>query len=256
MFLWRERIEASGARFGVEWAFTDRHGGCSQAPFDDLNLALHVGDREDAVTTNRHRLADALGLRMADLRFMDQVHGCDVALTPGTGPGDDGAQTVPPTADGIVSGRHDEALVVMVADCVPVLLLDRTAGLAAAAHAGRGGLVKGIVPAAVARLRDLGARELDAVVGPSICARCYEVPAELRDEAADVAPAAAAVSSTGTPAVDVAAGVVEQLGRDGVCVRRVPGCTRESPDLYSYRRDGRTGRFAGVVRLLDREEAA
>ncbi|AXH95646.1 peptidoglycan editing factor PgeF [Ornithinimicrobium avium] len=257
MFFWRERIEPSGAACGVELAFTDRRGGSSQAPFDGLNLALHVGDRDDAVTTNRRRLANELGLRLDDLRFMDQVHGCAVALTPGTVPGEGAPHgAVPPTADGIVSGRTDEALVVMVADCVPVLLLDRTVGLVAAVHAGRGGLVKGVVPAAVSRLRDLGAHDLEAVLGPSICAGCYEVPAELRDEAASVAPAAAAVSSTGTPAIDVAAGVVEQLGRDGVSVRRLPGCTRENPDLYSYRRDGRTGRFVGVVRLLDHEEAA
>ena len=256
MFFWRERIEPSGGAFGVEWAFTDRRGGSSQAPFDELNLALHVGDREDAVATNRHRLAHELGLRLADLRFMDQVHGCDVAVTPATGSGGPAEPLQAPTADALVSGRSDEALVVMVADCTPVLLLDRGEGLVAAVHAGRPGMVAGVVPAAVARLRDLGAGEIEAVVGPSVCARCYEVPAHMRDEAAAVTPAAAGVSWSGTPAIDVASAVVEQLVRDGVSVRWLPGCTREDPDLYSYRRDGQTGRFVGVVRLLDREVAA
>ncbi len=257
MFHWRERIEPSGTAFGVEWAFTDRRGGSSQPPFDAFNLGRHVGDHDDAVTTNRHRLARELDLALSDLQFMDQVHGCDVALTPGTADIDAGSEgSVPPTVDGLVSTRTDEALVVMVADCVPVLLLDRAVGLVAVVHAGRGGLVKGIVPATVARMRDLGAGNPEAVVGPSICPRCYEVPAELRREAAAVTPAAAGVTWSGTPAIDVGAGVVEQLAREGVSVRWLPGCTREDPDLYSYRRDGRTGRFVGVVRLIDREEAA
>ncbi|GAA5161736.1 polyphenol oxidase family protein [Ornithinimicrobium tianjinense] len=250
MFFWRERIEPTGDSYGVEWAVTDRWGGSSLDEHAELNLALHVGDRPEAVETNRHRLAHELGLRLPDLRFMDQQHGCDVALTAEL------AEGQAPSVDALVSGSSDEALVVMVADCAPVLLLDRTDGLVAAVHAGRPGMVSGVVPATVARLRELGARQLEAVVGPSVCARCYEVPAEMRDAAAAVEPVSAGVSWTGTPSVDVAAGVVSQLVREGVTVRWLPGCTREDPNLYSYRRDGRTGRFVGVVRLLPPERAA
>src|SRR5690606_21464239 len=114
----------------------------------------------------------------------------------------------------------------------------------------------GVVPATLAKMQELGARQREAVVGPSVCARCYEVPAEMRDAAASVEPVSAGVSWTGTPAVDVAAGVVAQLTRENVSVRWLPGCTRENPDLYSYRRDGQTGRFAGIVRLLPPERAA
>jgi copper oxidase (laccase) domain-containing protein len=117
----------------------------------------------------------------------------------------------------------------------------------AAVHAGRPGLVAGVVPAAVAAMRGLGADTIDAVVGPSVCGRCYEVPEAMRSDVAAVVPVAATVSWSGTPAVDVAAGVVTQLREAGVTVRWVPGCTRERPDLYSYRREASTGRFAGVV---------
>jgi copper oxidase (laccase) domain-containing protein len=82
-----------------------------------------------------------------------------------------------------------------------------------------------------------------------VCGRCYEVPAQLRAEAAAVAPESATVSWTGTPAIDVAAGVVAQLSAAEVRVTWLPGCAREDRNLYSYRRDGRTGRFAGVVVL-------
>lgn len=276
MFTWRQRIEPAGPSFGVEWAFTDRWGGSSQDPFGELNLALHVGDLEDAVVANRHRVARELGLRAGDLRFMDQQHGCAVTLTPGTGSrsgagagGARGGISVPedappvldyvgptPPVDGIISGRTDEALVVMVADCTPVLIVDRAEGLVAAVHAGRPGMVSGVVPETVRRLRELGAGALEAVVGPSVCPRCYEVPEAMRDAAARVEPVAAAVSWTGTPALDVSSAVVAQLTRAGVGTTWLPGCTREDEGLYSYRRDGRTGRFAGVVRLLAPEEAA
>ena len=96
-------------------------------------------------------------------------------------------------------------------------------------------------------MRDLGAGEIDAVVGPSVCGRCYEVPAEMRDAAAAVQPVSATVSWTGTPAIDVAAGVVAQLRDAGVEVRWVPGLRARARRPYSYRRDGPTGRFAGVV---------
>lgn len=268
MFFWRERIEATGPTYGVEWAITDRLGGSSQDRYAEFNLGGHVGDLPEAVETNRHRLAHELGLRLGDLRFMDQQHGCTVALTPATeaaqvdvgqgAPGPTRTLSEPgaPVADGIVSGVVDEALVVLVADCVPVLLVDRTQGLAAAVHAGRPGMVSGVVTATVRRLRELGAATVEAVVGPSVCPRCYEVPEQMRRQAAQAEPVAASVTRHGTPAVDVGAGVVEQLTREGVDLTWLPGCTRERDDLYSYRRDGATGRFAGVVRLLAPEQAA
>lgn len=269
MFFWRERIEPNGTSYGVEWAITDRSGGASQGRYAEFNLGAHVDDLPEAVETNRHRLAHELGLRLADLRFMDQQHGCRVALTPGTASdrglaGHDGPvplRPLPsvepaPAADGIVSAVVDEALVVLVADCVPVLLVDRAEGLVAAVHAGRPGMVSGVVPNTVRRLRALGASRLEAVVGPSVCPRCYEVPDRMRSEAAEVEPVSASVTREGTPAVDVGAGVVEQLAREGVDLTWLPGCTRERDDLYSYRRDGSTGRFVGVVRLLAPEQVA
>ncbi len=98
-------------------------------------------------------------------------------------------------------------------------------------------------------MRDLGAASIVATVGPSVCGRCYEVPPAMAAAAAAVSASSAARSWTGTPAIDVAAGVVEQLVAESVAVQWIPGCTRETLSLYSYRRDGVTGRFAGVVSL-------
>lgn len=230
MFPWQS--ETTGALR----ALTDRTGGVSTGPWQGLNLGLHVEDDPAHVTENRRRLQAQVGRRLV---WMDQCHGADVAVV-------DEVPDVAPRCDGVVTTNPDLALAVLVADCVPVLLASPD-GVVAAVHAGRPGMVAGVVPAAVAAMRGLGAREVDAVVGPSVCGRCYEVPGEMRDAAAAVSPESATVSWTGTPAVDVAAGVVAQLRDLDVAVRWVPGCTRESPSLYSYRRDGRTGRFAGVV---------
>lgn len=151
-------------------------------------------------------------------------------------------------ADGLVTDVPGVALLVRVADCVPVLLADPDGGVVGAAHAGRNGLVAGVAPATVARMRDLGADRIVAWVGPSICGRCYEVPEELRREVAVAVPEAAAETSWGTPAVDVGAGVVAQLRAEGVEVVDASRCTREDQELWSYRRDGdAAGRLGGLV---------
>lgn len=223
----------------VELAFTDRLGGVSAAPYDGLNLALVGEDSPRARERNLRLLLDdfAPGATLAD---MEQVHGDRVVVA--GGPREQ--------CDGVVTRRADVVLMVRVADCVPVLLADPDAGVLGAAHAGRQGMAAGVVGATVARMRDLGAGSgLRAWVGPSICGRCYEVPEALRADVSRVEPASAATTRWGTPAVDVAAGVRAQLERAEVETTQVPGCTREDPLLYSYRRDGdRAGRFAGVIR--------
>jgi YfiH family protein len=238
VFYWRE--ESSRARL----AFTDRQGGVSVDEYDSLNLGGHVGDDPLAVAENRARVAGSLGVPQERLLFLDQCHGTEVLVAEGPWP-----PQGPPPADGVVTTEPGLALAVLVADCTPVLLADPEAGVVGAVHAGRPGMTAGIVGVAVDRMRDLGARDVAAVVGPSVCGRCYEVPAQMRAEAAAVAPESATVSWTGTPAIDVAAGVVAQLRDARVSVTWLPGCAREDRDLYSYRRDGRTGRFAGVVVL-------
>lgn len=223
-------------------AFTDRRGGYSSGHYGSFNLAHHVGDDAMAVDGNRALLASAIDLEASALVFVNQVHGAAVAeVTADSRPGPN------VEADALVTREAGLALAMMVADCTPVMIADPAAGVIGAVHAGRPGMMAGVVGAAVAAMRDLGARELHAVVGPSVCSRCYEVPAELREEAARVSPVAAAVSHTGTPAIDVAGAVVESLHALGATVTWEQSCTRQTPELYSYRRDGTTGRFAGVI---------
>jgi YfiH family protein len=197
-----------------------------------------------AVESNRALVAATFDVARDHLLFMSQCHGSDIALVDRPWSGE------PPAVDALVTTSTDLALAVLVADCTPVLLVDQAGGVAAAVHAGRPGMMQGIVGRTVDAMTDLGARSISAVVGPSVCGRCYEVPEALRAQAAKISPVAAAVSWEGTPAIDVAAGVVDQLRARSVAVKWIWGCSRECESLFSYRRQHRTGRFAGVVRLL------
>ncbi|MER5471636.1 peptidoglycan editing factor PgeF [Streptomyces sp. NPDC002685] len=238
-----ETSTASGAHF----AFTDRWGGVSAVPFEELNLGGAVGDDPGAVRVNRELAAKSLGLDPARVVWMNQVHGPDVAVVE-----EPWGSSEIPSVDAIVTARRGLALAVLTADCTPVLLADPVAGVAAAAHAGRPGMVAGVVPAAVRAMVELGAdpARIVARTGPAVCGRCYEVPDAMRAEVAAVEPAAYAETGWGTPAVDVTAGVHAQLERLGVRDReQSPVCTLESGDHFSYRRDRTTGRLAGYVWL-------
>ncbi|HET6270946.1 MAG TPA: polyphenol oxidase family protein [Arthrobacter sp.] len=233
MFSWRAEV-----RPGVWVAFTDAAAG---------NLALHVGDDPGEVRRRRRRLDQAAGLGHRSFRYMNQVHGRHVVTIAGNGvPAAAGSDT--PTADAMVS--LGEPLAVMVADCVPVALAGEGAGGApvlGVVHAGRPGVASGVVPAAVARLRDLGAARISAWIGPSICGQCYEVPGGMRADVSAAVPATWCTTSRGTPGLDLPAGVRSQLEAEGVTVEYAGGCTLEDEALFSYRRDAHTGRFAGLV---------
>jgi polyphenol oxidase len=238
---------------GVRVAFTARRGGVSAPPYDSLNMGAGSGDRPEAVARNRGLVAAACGLDPARIVWMRQVHGADVArvhepgeLTGGTAPGpaqarDASFTTVPGLALGVLS-----------ADCPAVLLADPEAAMIGAAHSGRPGTALGVVPALIRAMTGAGAdpARMLAVIGPGICGACYEVPEEMRDAVAAVVPGSSCVTRAGTPGLDLRAGQAAQLAAAGVRRVQVDGrCTAEDRDLYSYRRDGRTGRFAGLVWL-------
>ncbi len=233
---------------GVLAAFTSRAGGRSRGPWRGLNVGSRVGDDPTDVAANRRILESWVGVPVV---LAAQVHGTDVVTV--TGPEAAGRE-----ADGLVTTSPDVAVGVYVADCAPVLLADPVAGVVAAAHAGRRGMVDGVLQATLAAMVDAGARteRVLAVVGPCIAGASYEVPAAMRDEVAAVVPEAASVTAAGTPAVDLAAGVRAVLLRCGVAAVRWDGRdTYTDPQLYSHRRavhrgEVATGRSAGVVRLL------
>ena len=227
-------------------AFTTRTGGTSLAPYAGLDLALHVGDDPAHVSANRAVLARAVGLEPDALVFAEQVHGRGVAVvdSPVSGP--------VAGVDALVTAQRGLGLVVLAADCLPVLLADPVAGVVAAAHAGRQGLVDGVLQAVLDEMAALGAdpARTVAVLGPAVCGRCYEVPEVMAAAVEAVVPGSRGTTTRGTASVDLTAGAQALLADAGVTqVSRVGGCTIEQPQLYSYRRDGRTGRHGALVVL-------
>jgi polyphenol oxidase len=240
---------------GVHFLFTGRGGGVSGPPYDTLNLGGAVGDDPAAVAENRRLTARACGLADGRLAWMRQVHGVAVRYATAGASGHDAtgpADEVLPEADASFTDVPGLGLGVLVADCAPVLLADPEARVVGVAHAGREGMAAGVVTELLSAMSAAGAdpARMRAVVGPHICGGCYEVPAELRARIAGKVPESGCVTRKGTPGVDVGAGVEAQLAAAGIAaVSSDPRCTAETPSLYSYRRDGRTGRLAGLIWL-------
>lgn len=215
---------------GAVLAFTDA----------DLDLGREPGDHGEPA---RRQLADHLGARR--LVPMRQVHGREVHEVHDT--------TDPwPQADALVTSARGIALLVRVADCTPVVLVDEDRARVGVVHAGREGLVSGVVPAAVDAMAAGEPTRLHAWVGPRACGRCYELPEDMADAVEAAVPGTRSTTDRGTPAVDVGAGVVAQLQRAGVTVHDIgaQACSIEDDRLASHRRDGdRAGRMGAVVML-------
>lgn len=235
----------------VRAAITTRSAGGSQSPWQHNNLAYHVGDAPDAVAANRRALREQLGLAI-EPQWLTQIHGVRViAARP------DGSAR---RADGATSDRPGQACVVLTADCLPVLLCDRAGRRVAAVHAGWRGLAKGVVQRAVARFA-VPPEQLLAYLGPAISQRHFEVGDEvrrafLRSVRSDVHRRA--LEAAFVPAArrahhfaDLYALARAELGALGVgAVYGGDRCTFSEPEtFYSYRRDGRTGRFASLIWL-------
>lgn len=220
--------------------FTTRAGGASTGRYAGCNLALHTGDDPVAVTANRAELAAATGHPPSALAFGRQVHGAGVREVTGPSPGASGPGL--PATDALLTRVPGVVVVMLGADCLPVLLAGN--GVVGVAHVGREGLRSGVLERLVSAMG--GAHT--ARLGPGICGGCYEVDARLAAEVAAAVPASASRTRCGRPALDLAAGARAQLAALGVPdVAVVGGCTVEQPGrFFSYRRDGVTGRHGGA----------
>lgn len=214
------------------------------------NLALHVNDDPQQVRANRARLEERIGVRSFSLTFMNQVHSATV-LNAEQRAEQQGAESAAATCDGLISPTGTTPLAVMVADCLPVLLVghnpQNNSSATAAVHAGRRGLLDGILPETVKQLTEMGATRIEAVIGPAICGRCYEVPQEMLEKSEARVPGIGSITSWDTPALDLPRAAAGQLRDLAVQVRNSGICTLENPEYYSYRRDRHSGRFAGII---------
>lgn len=222
---------------------TTRHGGVSQGTYSSLNLAAHVGDEPPAVATNRARLSDALGLP-AEPVWLEQVHGIRVL---------NADRGVDGSADAAVSFKARRVLVVMTADCLPVLLTTSDGSRVGVAHAGWRGLASGVLEAAAGAL-ECDPVEILAWLGPAISQPAFEVGDEVRAAFTALDPAAAGAfeqNARGRWQADLYALARAALGRAGVSKIYGGGaCTYGEVERYfSHRREAPCGRMASLIWL-------
>ena len=173
------------------------------------------------------------------IQFMNQVHGDEVVEIK--------SLIDDPTCDGLITSVPGIALAVMVADCIPLLLTSTT--VVGAVHVGRRGLMNSVAVKTIESMRKLGAAQIHAQLGPSICGRCYEVPQDLADEVIAKHPAASSLTNNLMPALDLPRALIAELVAHDVTYEASPICTLENDEYFSYRRHNITGRNAGVVWL-------
>ena len=241
--MWSGQLLGSDTGNRASWIFTKRGGGVSEGAYTSLNLATHVGDNPSAVQTNRAHLSQVLGVAPHRTRFMRAAHGADVHYVT------EEVDFEVPEGDGLITRNSGVGLAALAADCVPVVMADVDHGVVAAVHCGWPGVVAEVVGATVQGMLEAGARteQIQAIAGPAICGRCYAVSNERQSRVIAVVPEAASESTAGGPAVDIRRAVVVQLAAAGVAAKTVGDCTAEDEDLFSFRRDGVTGRQAGAI---------
>lgn len=228
----------------VRMVFTSRAGGASAYPYESFNLGGHVGDEPANVAANRERLLRVTGLE--NIVWMEQLHTNTVTII------DSPHESPVPATDAVVTTQRRLGLGVLVADCTPVLLVDVPAGVIAAAHAGRLGARNGIVVNTVREMQKLGAQpeRIQVVMGPAASGKNYEVPEEMANDVERRLPGSKCRTAKGTWGIDVRAGLIRQLMGLGITnIDSDPRCTIEDTDFFSYRREGTTGRQAGVIWL-------
>ena len=216
--------------------FFTRRGGASSGVFEGLNCGTGSSDQHEAVTINRNRVAEAMGVTSDALMGVYQIHSPDVVTV--TAPNTDR-----PKADALVTATPGVALSVLSADCQPVLFADATAGVIGAAHAGWKGALDGVLETTLDAMEALGAMRdnISAVIGPCISQTAYEVGPEFFEDFIAKDPAFArffANGENGKYQFDLPALGIHRLREAGVGQAEwTRHCTYNDPDrFYSYRR--------------------
>ncbi len=239
-----QRLAAAGFTHG----FSTRHGGVSAGAYATLNLGRRVGDDLERLAENHRRIAAKIGYDPARLFEASQVHGVAV-LDVGAGADPDALR--PTEADALVAHHRGDAVGIRTADCVPILIGDRTRGTVAAVHAGWRGVVAGVVARAVDAMHHADRGAFVAAIGPSIGPCCFEVGDDVADSIVGAVGDDVLIRTEAPrPHVDLWLAVEHQLRRSGIeIIDTLGACTRcEHDDFYSFRRDGpESGRMLSVI---------
>lgn len=235
----------------LTYTFTTRGGGVSLPPYHSLNLAFHVGDNELDVEKNHQILADTLHYKKENLIHMKQIHSAKVIQVD-----EEYDFNTPVTCDALITDTKEIPLMVMVADCSPILFYDDFKKVIAVAHAGRQGAFLNIIKNVIERFQESynsKAKDIVVSVGAGICQSCYEVNQEIYDEAVKLGYALALLKKDKRYFLDIRYILKKQLRENGIKEEHIEisdecsSCSNEK--YFSYRADGVTGRFAGVIMM-------
>ena len=232
--------------------FTTRHGGISLSPYGTLNLAFHVGDNPKNTLENHGILADILGYDLKTLIHMRQIHSNNIIIVNSTMNFD-----TPPQCDALITNRIDVPLMVMSADCTPILLYDPVNHAIGAVHAGRSGALNRILPMTIEAMEKhygTTVSDIQIVLGPSIHQCCYSINENIALEVQEKGYEETLIRSGENVSLDVNAILhmqLKALGVTSVQIETINQCTAcNSHDFFSYRADAQhTGRIAGVIFL-------
>lgn len=231
----------------VSWLVTDRFGGVSIEPYSELNLALHVGDNPIDVLKNRTIMTDFHNLCLENLIYMEQTHSSNITVIK------DSSINKIEDCDSIITNLPNTPLMVMVADCIPVLIWDKKKEVIAAVHAGRNGTFKEITKKTILKMiEEFNCDKEDIYIhlGVSINSCCYEVSKDLADIAVKNFGDKYIIMRYGKYYLDLQTLNYDQLILTGIKSENIDiskECSCCSKDYFSYRREGTTGRFAGVI---------
>ena len=238
--------------------FTTRNGGSSRPPYNSLNLGFGSGDQQSQVEANRAVVARSFGLEPHLLLTVKQVHGSEILVIDQPNPEVSHFQRV--ESDAIITNQRNILLGILVADCFPVLLYDRSKHVAAVIHLGWRGTAAGLLERTVMAMReifDCQAVDISAAIGPGIAAHNYEVDRPVRDlfrQGTGHWQRIATEVRLGHWQLDLQKSIALQLdaaGIDRAAIDTVAECTCcHKETFFSYRRDkGKTGRQMGFVLL-------
>jgi hypothetical protein len=213
---------------------------------DDGNLAYHVNDLKENVDKNRKLVAQIMDYKDEDLVYMNQVHGNNVQIV------DRNSPKLIDNCDGLITNERNLPLMVMVADCIPILYFDEIQGVIAAVHAGRNSTFLKIAQIAANKMiNELGCKveNIKVIMGPSIHACCYEVSEELQN----IVKTSFGEKFCKGKNIDLH-GInimhLEEVGIKNITISDI--CTKCSNEaFFSYRKDKDTGRFAGIISLTN-----
>jgi len=229
--------------------FTDRHGGVSKVPYESLNVSDSVEDKPANIIKNRQIIADNNDFLLENMVYMEQIHSANIKIVTNS------FISKIRGCDGIITDKIKIPLMTMAADCAPVLIYDKSKKIIAALHSGRVGTFKGVISATIDKMRvNFGSLQEDIVVhvGPSIAKCCYEVDENIANFTIKNFGSKHISLKNNKYFLDIKSIIKEQLISLKLLEKNIRIsniCTSCDKNYFSYRRDGLTGRFCGIIML-------